>query len=110
MKTIFSTITLALLGACVLPTLAFAQADPLKTNDDSAKQESPLRQNWELKTLGGMQFWTDVKHLSGWRIQQNSETGHFRLLTRLQSDSLLEAANNVRQHSWKLPRKRKFAR
>ncbi|MGB1930546.1 MAG: esterase/lipase family protein [Mariniblastus sp.] len=80
MKTIFSTITLALLGACVLPTLAFAQADPLKTNDDSAKQESPLRQNWELKTLGGMQFWTDVKHLSGWRIQQNSETGHFRLI------------------------------
>ena len=27
-----------------------------------------------------MQFWTDLKNVSGWRIQQNSETGHCRLI------------------------------
>lgn len=36
--------------------------------------------NWPLKTTGGMQFWTDWKNVGGWRIQENSETGHFRLV------------------------------
>lgn len=36
--------------------------------------------NWPLKTTGGMQFWTDWKHVGGWRIQENSETGHYRLV------------------------------
>ena len=34
-------------------------------------------------------FWTDVRYASGWRIQQNSQTGHFRLLD----------SRNVR-HAW----------
>jgi pimeloyl-ACP methyl ester carboxylesterase len=36
--------------------------------------------NWPLKTTGGLQFWTDWKNVGGWRIQENSETGHFRLV------------------------------
>jgi pimeloyl-ACP methyl ester carboxylesterase len=36
--------------------------------------------NWKTPTLGGQQFWTDVRHAGGWRIQGNSETGHYRLL------------------------------
>ena len=36
--------------------------------------------NLPVKTGGGMQFWTDLKNVSGWRIQQNSETGHCRLI------------------------------
>ncbi len=32
------------------------------------------------KTLGGRQFWADVRFLQGWRIQKNVVTGHFRLL------------------------------
>ncbi|MEZ6062364.1 MAG: alpha/beta fold hydrolase [Planctomycetaceae bacterium] len=32
------------------------------------------------KTLGGRQFWGDVHHLHGWRIQKNVITGHYRLL------------------------------
>ncbi len=36
--------------------------------------------NWELPTMGGTQFWTDLAHRSGWRIQRNSLTGHCRLL------------------------------
>ena len=36
--------------------------------------------NIEARTLGGKQYWTDIRIQGGWRIQQNSETGHFRLL------------------------------
>ena len=32
------------------------------------------------KTLGGRQFWGDVHHFQGWRIQQNVFTGHHRLI------------------------------
>ena len=33
-----------------------------------------------MKTLGGRQFWSDVRFFRGWRIQRNVFTGHFRLL------------------------------
>jgi len=36
--------------------------------------------NWKIATLGGTQFWTDVRVEGGWRIQRNSYFGHFRLL------------------------------
>ena len=38
--------------------------------------------NWQLKTLGGSQFWSDVRYAGNWRIQQNSETHHHRLLNQ----------------------------
>ena len=41
-------------------------------------QAAPL--NWRMRTLGGRQYWNDLRHLSGWRIQRNAVTGHFRLL------------------------------
>ena len=34
----------------------------------------------KLKTLGGKQFWTDIRNCGGWRIQENAVTGHFRLI------------------------------
>ena len=36
--------------------------------------------NVKLKTLGGKQFWTDIRNSGGWRIQKNAVTGHFRLI------------------------------
>lgn len=33
-----------------------------------------------MKTLGGLQFWTDIHHTGGWRVQEHALTGHFRLL------------------------------
>ena len=36
--------------------------------------------NAALQTMGGKQFWTDVEHLDGWRVQEHASTGHFRLL------------------------------
>ncbi len=60
-----------------------------------------LPMNWKLPTLGGKQFWTDLRHRSGWRIQQHCSTGHCRLLdaanvrqawgTREQCDQIFEA-------------------
>lgn len=38
--------------------------------------------NLKLKTMGGTQFWTDVRVEGNWRIQQNSEFKHFRLLDK----------------------------
>jgi len=32
------------------------------------------------QTLGGRQFWSDVRFFRGWRVQQNVFTEHFRLL------------------------------
>ena len=41
--------------------------------------------NVKSKTMGGMQFWSDVRFASdgkqgGWKIQRNSNTGHHRLI------------------------------
>ena len=33
-----------------------------------------------IKTLGGLQFWGDLKFFHGWRIQRNVLTHHYRLL------------------------------
>ena len=45
----------------------------------SAQEESP-NLNLPIKTLGGREFWGDVVHFHGWRIQQNALTEHFRLI------------------------------
>ncbi len=47
---------------------------------DSDDQEPHGFYNWNLKTLGGMQFWTDVRIVGDWKIQRHSQTGHYRLL------------------------------
>lgn len=36
--------------------------------------------NVKLKTLGGKQFWTDIRNCGGWRIQRNAVTRHYRLI------------------------------
>jgi len=45
--------------------------------------------NVKTQTLGGKQFWTDLRFFHGWHIQKNSFTGHCRLLD----------GSNVR-HAW----------
>lgn len=44
----------------------------------AAQVRTPV--NIPVVTLGGMQFWADVRLQEGWRIQRNSITGHYRLL------------------------------
>lgn len=36
--------------------------------------------NLPFSTLGGLTFWETVSHESGWKVQKNRITGHYRLL------------------------------
>ena len=60
-------------GALLVCLGSFAAAQ-----DSASEPESNY--NWELATLGGSQFWTDVRVDGGWRIQKNTYFGHYRLL------------------------------
>ncbi|MBT4693707.1 MAG: alpha/beta hydrolase [Planctomycetaceae bacterium] len=51
-----------------------------KFNPLTSITKSPLHFNFRTKTLGGKQFWTDLRIQDGWRIQQNIFTEHYRLL------------------------------
>ena len=53
---------------------------PLLTAATLFAQEEFPNLNLPTKTLGGQQFWGDVAHFHGWRIQQNALTEHFRLV------------------------------
>ena len=52
--------------------------------DDDHKSDTPGTESVTgtvgVKTLGGLQFWGDLKYFHGWRIQQNVLTNHHRLL------------------------------
>ena len=68
---------LFLVTGLVVVTSQLAVAQPDTT---IGKQQPEGYMNLPVKTGGGMQFWTDLQNVSGWRIQQNSETGHCRLI------------------------------
>jgi pimeloyl-ACP methyl ester carboxylesterase len=55
--------------------------------------------NVTTKTLGGRQFWGDLRHLHGWRIQQNVLTSPYR---RLAGDDLRHAWGTREQCEAKL--------
>jgi len=53
---------------------------PGQTGPPPENEKSEGFPNLAVRTGGGMQFWTDLRNVSGWRVQQNSETGHCRLI------------------------------
>lgn len=57
---------------------------PLDEGDDEDTRTEKDSPPWNLsiKTAGGTQFWTDFLYRNGFRIQQNSLTGHWRLLDK----------------------------
>lgn len=55
-------------------------AQSSETPDHLFSGDEGMPLNWDLPTLGGMQFWTDLRHRSGWRIQQHCTTRHCRLI------------------------------
>lgn len=59
------------------------------TTPEPMAGEEATRLNVPMKTLGGRQFWGDVRFFHDWRIQHNVFTGHYRLLD----------GNDVR-HAW----------
>ena len=81
---------LIIVCSCVLPLCDSVGCQVSEVPNDSPNSATPVGYiNWPLKTVGGMQFWTDWKNVGGWRVQENSETGHCRLLD----------PNDVR-HAW----------
>ncbi len=60
--------------------LVMAQACPAQTVERLDTEKISMWTNWKTPTLGGRQYWTDVVHRSGWRIQRHADTGHHRLL------------------------------
>jgi pimeloyl-ACP methyl ester carboxylesterase len=67
------------------PDVILAGDEPEKATQ-SAQDDLPEKPSksstWDtvMKTMGGRQFWGDVKFFRGWRIQQNVFTDHYRLL------------------------------
>jgi len=59
-----------------LTTAIVAEEPTIKSNGP----KSMPKKNLKMRTLGGMQFWTDIHFFHGWHIQQHAVTGHFRLL------------------------------
>jgi pimeloyl-ACP methyl ester carboxylesterase len=69
----------------VIALFSIAASILLATGESCGQTESdgpPIspRFNLPLWTFGGMQFWTDVVHRHGWRIQQHAVSGHYRLI------------------------------
>ena len=73
-----------LMGRVVFLAITFAACLGVEAQDSypeiKTRSETESNINWKLATLGGTQFWTDVRVEGGWRIQRNSLFGHFRLL------------------------------
>ena len=60
-----------------------AQDDGQPIDPDFADEDPEAEESWfnlKLPTLGGRQFWGDVHHFRGWRIQHNVLTDTYRLL------------------------------
>ncbi|MGC3967624.1 MAG: hypothetical protein QM775_09710 [Pirellulales bacterium] len=59
-------------ATCVSTGCLLSAAEP------SASSGAPI--NWQMPTLGGMQYWADEQLCGPYRIQRNVSTGHYRLL------------------------------
>ncbi len=68
----------ALIASFVFAATLRAEEDARKSTDEPAAAGSNL--NVPTKTLGGREFWGDVTHFHGWRIQHNVITKHYRLI------------------------------
>lgn len=68
----------AMAAPAIFVATLFAEEESPKAADDAAPVATVP--NIPTKTLGGREFWGDVTHFHGWRIQQNVLTKHFRLI------------------------------
>jgi pimeloyl-ACP methyl ester carboxylesterase len=93
-----------------IPPVSSAGEDPREPPSapklPSKKPAQSSEQDKQMKTLGGRQFWGDVKFFRGWRIQQNVFTEHYRLLdpkdNRHASGSFKTCCNKLEEMKKKL--------
>jgi pimeloyl-ACP methyl ester carboxylesterase len=85
-----------LLVVCLAVSFCKAQVTEIQGSLDEWQEEmtdsDSLPTNWKLPTMGGTQFWSDLRHSGGWRIQQHCTTKHCRVL---------DPANT--RHAWGTP-------
>lgn len=62
------------------PWMSHAGERDVETPRSPAPPQDSFKPNLKTHTLGGVQFWGDVKFFHDWHIQQNVFTKHFRLL------------------------------
>lgn len=62
------------------PWMSHADENDQETSPPSNGPSVALKPNLKTQTLGGVQFWGDVKFFHGWHIQQNVFSKHYRLL------------------------------
>ena len=80
MKSLILTASLwAVLAPVLYPNVADSQDKTTRDFWTLAIEHMPKLQI-DAKTLGGRQFWGDVHHFHGYRIQQNVFTSHYRLI------------------------------
>lgn len=78
-----------------------AQEEPKQADSAATNQQSSGSWIFNLnsKTWGGQQFWTDLRHATGWRIQRNEVTGQHRLIDarncRITSGTLEQCDNRL---------------
>lgn len=77
MRFIGDVLCIVLGWAIVTADPAFGQLPKFKARPSGSKTNLI---NFPTKTMGGQQFWTDVRFDGGWHIQHNLVTKHFRLL------------------------------
>ena len=77
----FAAVAAAALGFMALTALVFGQflfpgtfGPRILAHGDAGPLQVPL------PTLGGLQFWADIRYQEGWRMQRNTVTGFYRLL------------------------------
>jgi len=64
----------------VFLTIALLACSTVNAQDAFPTQATDPNYNWKLATLGGTQYWTDVRIEGGWHVQRNCYFGHFRLV------------------------------
>ncbi len=62
------------------PGSAQEKTDPSGDTTPAGEGTGAWTFNLTAKTLGGQQFWTDLRHATGWRIQRNEVSGQHRLI------------------------------
>lgn len=69
---------IALAAPVIFVAVLLANEESPKASDD----QSPVAAapNLPTKTLGGREFWGDIAHFHGWRIQHNVLSKHYRLI------------------------------
>jgi pimeloyl-ACP methyl ester carboxylesterase len=75
--------TATIFGCLLNGSLALSQDNSSQTRSNLEMPDNPQPDgnwNWKVKTLGGLQFWSDVRYVGGWRVQRHAQTGHFRLI------------------------------